>query len=98
MPVPAVPAPTGRLRGAAYVADRYTTHNAHPGDNLILELRERSLRRAGVEPGDLIVVTEGGALTDDVRCRSTCTARFIASGPRRAHVEGHVEFTPKPFR
>jgi hypothetical protein len=86
--------PPGQRSETGYVTDRYTRRNRHPGDDAILELTPQALRTAGVRPGDLLVVTEGGALTDDIRCTATCTVRYIASGPARAHVEGHVEFQP----
>jgi hypothetical protein len=86
--------PAGGRSEAAYVTDRYTRGNPHPGDDVILELPPAELSTARVRSGDLLVVTEGGALTDDVRCAATCTVRYVASGPARAHVEGHVEFQP----
>jgi hypothetical protein len=46
-----------------------------------------------VRAGDLLVVTEGGALTVAVTCAQSCHVRTVASGPGRAHVEGHVVFS-----
>jgi hypothetical protein len=80
----------------ALVSDRGTPHNAHPGDNEILALPQRSLRSAGVAPGDLLVVNEGGAGTIAVRCRSACRVRHVATGPAPAHIEGHVVFSRAP--
>jgi hypothetical protein len=79
---------------AAYLADRFSAHNRHPGDNAILRLTAADLARAGIRPGDLLVATEGGARTIDVRCVAACTARYVAAGPAIAHAEGHIVFMP----
>lgn len=79
---------------SALVADRRTPRNPHPGDDLILGLPRATLSAAGVYPGDLLAVTEGGAGTVAVTCTTTCRVRHIADGPRGAHVEGHVVFSP----
>jgi hypothetical protein len=79
--------------GAAYLADRYSKGNRHPGTNSILRLPGAELIKAGVQPGDLLVATEGGARTVVVRCASTCTVRYIAAGPAITHAEGHIVFT-----
>ena len=77
----------------ALVADRLTPGNRHPGDDLVLRIRHAALLAAGVRTGDLLVATEGGALTDAVRCRPAgCTIRHVASGPAVAHGEGHIAF------
>jgi hypothetical protein len=75
---------------AAYLADRLTPGNRHPGDDAILRLSAAQLTRAGIRAGDLLVATEGGASTIDVRCAATCTVRYVAAGPAVAHAEGHV--------
>jgi hypothetical protein len=77
----------------ALVADRHTTANRHPGDDLILRVSRAALQAAGVRPGDLLAVTEGGAATIDVRCQTACRVRDVATGPRIAHIEGHVVFS-----
>ena len=77
----------------ALVADRRTARNRHPGDDLILALSRSALAAAGVRPGDLLVVSEGGAETIDVRCAASCRVTDIAHGPRIAHIEGHVVFS-----
>jgi hypothetical protein len=77
---------------SAYVADRVSPGNAHPGDDVLLSLSGRSLLRAGVHPGDLIVAGEGGAQTVSVRCRRTCSVDHFADGPTAAHPEGHIIF------
>lgn len=77
----------------ALLADRLTPGNAHPGDDLVLRIRARALRAAGAEPGDLLVATEDGALTDAVTCTaSDCTVRLVAVRPAIAHAEGHIAF------
>lgn len=77
---------------AAYLADRFSARNRHPGDNAILRLTAADLARAGVRAGDLLVATEGGAWTIDVRCAAACTVRYVAAGPAIAHAEGHIVF------
>jgi hypothetical protein len=77
---------------AGYLADRFTAGNKHPGDNAILRLPAAELARAGIRAGDLLVATEGGARTIDVRCAATCTVRHVAAGPAIAHAEGHIVF------
>jgi hypothetical protein len=77
----------------ALVADRRTPGNPHPGDDLILGISRPALRTTGVRPGDLLVVSEGGAETIDIRCRASCSVGHIANGPRIAHIEGHVVFS-----
>jgi hypothetical protein len=80
----------------ALVADRLTPGNPHPGDDVVLRLRAATLKSAGVRPGDLLVATEGGARTDDVRCGpGGCSVRHVADGPAIAHVEGHIGFIPR---
>jgi hypothetical protein len=77
----------------ALVADRLTPGNPHPGDDVILRIRSAALKAAGVRAGDLLVTTEGGALTDAVRCTArSCTVRYVAAGPAIAHPEGHIAF------
>ena len=77
----------------AVLADRLTPGNRHPGDDVLLALGAIALRAAGVRPGDLLVATEGGARTDDIRCaQAGCTVRHVADGPSEAHGEGHIAF------
>lgn len=83
--------PGGRLD--ALLADRLTPGNPHPGDDVILRIRARVLSAAGALPGDLLVATEGGALTDAISCGATgCRVRLVALGPVIAHGEGHIAF------
>jgi hypothetical protein len=77
---------------AAYLADRLTPGNKHPGDDAVLRLSSAALARAGIRAGDLLVATEGGAKTIDVRCAATCAVHFVAAGPAAAHAEGHIVF------
>ncbi len=78
---------------AAYLADRYSRGNRHPGTNSILRLPGMELVRAGVRAGDLLVATEGSARTIVVHCARSCTVRYIAEGPAITHAEGHIVFT-----
>jgi hypothetical protein len=74
----------------ALLADRRTPGNPHPGDDVVLRLPVASL---GVRAGELLVATEGGALTDAVACgRTRCSVREVAAGPAIAHAEGHIAF------
>jgi hypothetical protein len=82
-------------RWVAYVADRGTPGNAHPGTDSLLALSGSVLLRAGVRAGDLIVASEASATTVVVRCRKRCTVRHLFDGPPTAHVEGHVVFAPR---
>ena len=77
----------------AYLADRVSPGNAHPGDDAVLAIGGRALLRAGVQPGDLLLASEGGAQTIAVRCRAKCTVTHVADGPATAHGEGHITFT-----
>ncbi len=80
-------------RADAFVADRFTPGNRHPGDDVILRLTAGALRSAGVTPGDLLVSTEGGALTDAISCSAdACQTHLVAKGPAIAHGEGHIAF------
>jgi hypothetical protein len=73
---------------AAYLADRFSKGSRHPGDDAILRLSLTGLAR----PGDLLVATESGARTIDVRCAASCAVRYLAAGPAIAHAEGHIMF------
>ena len=85
--------PGRRARDAAYLADRYSAGNKHPGTNSILRLPGAELTRAGIHAGELIVTSEGGAQTIVINCSATtCAVRHIADGPAAAHVEGHIVF------
>jgi hypothetical protein len=79
--------------GSAYLADRFSRGNKHPGTNSILRLPGTELIKAGVRPGDLLVATEGSARTIDVRCAAACTVRYIAIGLAVSHAEGHIVFS-----
>ncbi len=78
---------------AGYLADRFSSGNKHPGDDAILRLTAAGLARAGIRAGDLLVATEGGAETVDVRCAAACAVRYAAAGPVIAHAEGHIVFS-----
>jgi hypothetical protein len=88
--------PAGFSRAwAAYVADRRSPGNRHPGTNSILRLPGEELASAGLHAGELVVASEGGAQTIVIDCSATtCTVRHIANGPTAAHVEGHIVFAP----
>jgi hypothetical protein len=79
-------------RAMAFLADRFSRGNAHPGTNNLLRLPGSELIKAGVRPGDLLVASEGAAQTIVVRCSNICTVRHIADGPAIAHGEGHIAF------
>jgi hypothetical protein len=74
----------------AYMADRGTRGNPHPGTDHLLRLRRADLGRAGIRAGDLLVGTEGGATVVRVRCAPACAASVVAVGPPTAHGEGRL--------
>jgi hypothetical protein len=78
---------------SAYVADRRSPGNPHPGTDNILRLSGADLVDAGVRPGELVIASEGAGESVVVACAATCTIRHIADGPPTAHIEGHVIFT-----
>jgi hypothetical protein len=87
-------APPGFGAGStAYLADRYSPGNKHPGTNAILSLPGAELVKAGVRAGDLLAATEASARTIVVRCGRACSVRDIAIGPQITHAEGHIAFT-----
>jgi hypothetical protein len=77
---------------AAYLADRYSKGNRHPGTNSILRLPGAELIKAGARAGDLLAAAEASARTIVVRCTSSCAVRYIAAGPAVTHAEGHIVF------
>ncbi len=78
----------------AYVADRASPGNPHPGTDHILALTGAALSAAGVHAGDLLVASEASAATIGVRCAATCSAWTVATGPRVSHGEGHLVVVP----
>ena len=77
--------------GSAYLADRGTHGNAHPGTDNLLALKGAELARAGAGRGDLLVATEGGAGLVAVRCDMTaCEVITIIADNGVSHGEGHV--------
>jgi len=78
--------------GAVYYADRLTAGNPHPGSDSLLRLTSAQLVAAGVQEGDLLVATEGGAALIAVRCGAACTVIPVVAGTK-AHGEGHIAFT-----
>jgi hypothetical protein len=83
-------------RGALYYADRVTPKNPHPGTDGLLRLSSDQLAAAGVQDGDLLVVTEGGATMVAVRCGSSCTVVPVVTKTSTAHGEGHLAFALNP--
>jgi len=79
--------------GSVYYADRTTKGNPHPGTDNLLALTADSLTGLGVQEGDLLSATEGGATLIDVRCTTTCTVQPLITTATRAHGEGHLIFT-----
>jgi hypothetical protein len=84
--------PGFRSSGSAFLADRYSKGNKHPGTDSILRLPGAALVKSGVRAGDLLVATEASAHTIVIRCASSCTVRHIADGPAITHAEGHIVF------
>jgi hypothetical protein len=87
--------------GGAFLADRATANNPHPGTDTILRMPSNDLAAAGVRDGDLLIASEGGGVTIRVRCTSTCAATTIVPTQTSAHIEGHLlivasQPTPSP--
>jgi len=81
-------------RGAAvYFADRGTPGGPHPGTDSILRLTSSDLAAAGVQDGDMLAATEGGATMVAVRCAASCIVVPVVTTPTTAHGEGHIVFT-----
>lgn len=80
----------------AYMADRLTAGNPHPGTDSLLRLSATMLTQAGVHAGDALVGTEGGAIVVDVRCLGRCSATVAALGPTIAHGEGKLLVVAAP--
>ena len=76
--------------GTAYVADRATANNPHPGTDSILRMSSSDLAAASVRDTDLLIAAEGGAVTIRVRCSPGCAATTIVPTGTTAHIEGHL--------
>ncbi|HSS62080.1 MAG TPA: hypothetical protein VLK30_11565 [Candidatus Limnocylindrales bacterium] len=86
--------PPGFTRGGyVYYSDRATPGSPHAGGDLVLRLSSTDLVAAGVQDGDLLAATEGGASMIDVRCDSACHVTTVIAIPTTAHGEGHLVFT-----
>ena len=79
--------------GNVYYSDRVTKGSPHPGDDKLLALTSDSLAGLGVQEGDMLSATEGGATLISVRCAATCTVQKLITIATRAHGEGHLVFT-----
>ena len=90
--------PPGFAKGGyAYYADRATPGNPHPGTDHVLRISSDDLVAAGVQDGDLLAATEGGASMIDVRCDPVaCKVTTVVATPTSAHGEGHLVFTLNP--
>lgn len=92
-----VPADFTRRGGFVYYSDRATPNNPHPGTDHLLRMSSADLVAAGVQDGDMLAATEGGASMIDVRCAATCQVMAVVSTPTTAHGEGHIAFTLNPL-
>lgn len=88
-----VPAGFVSRGGEAYYADRATAGSPHPGSDSILRLSSTDIAAAGVQEGDLLVATEGGAALVAVHCDAACKVIPVIATPGKAHGEGHIVFT-----
>ena len=89
--------PPGFSRGGyLYYSDRKTPNNPHPGTDSVLRLSSADLTAAGVQDGDLLAATEGGASMIDVRCNTSCHVAMVVGMPTTTHGEGHMVFTMNP--
>ena len=75
--------------GFVYYSDRGTDH--------VLRLSSGDLAAVGVQDGDLLAATEGGASMIDVRCAADCTVSSVVATRTTAHGEGHLVFTLTPL-
>lgn len=83
--------------GYVYYADRKTANSPHPGSDSVLRLSSADLASAGVQDGDLLAATEGGASLIAVRCDTSCHVIQVIATPTKAHGEGHLVFTLTPL-
>jgi hypothetical protein len=88
-----VPAGFVSRGGEAYYADRATAGSPHPGSDSVLRLGSADIAAAGVQEGDMLVATEGGAALIAVHCEATCKLIPVVATPGKAHGEGHIVFT-----
>jgi hypothetical protein len=79
--------------GFVYYADRKTANNPHAGTDSVLRLSSADLVAAGVQEGDLLAATEGGASVIAVRCDTSCRVISVIGSATTAHGEGHLVFT-----
>ena len=83
--------------GYVYYSDRATPNNPHPGTDHVLRLSSADLVAAGVQDGDMLAATEGGASMIDVRCVTTCEVTQVVATPTTGHGEGHLAYTLNPL-
>jgi len=81
--------------GGAYMSDRATPGSPHPGNDRVLTLSGSALVSAGIQPGELLAGTEGGATTIGVRCGAVCSVAAIVDVPTTAHGEGSLTVLPE---
>ena len=81
--------------GGAYLSDRATPGSPHPGNDRVLTLSGSALVSAGIQPGELLAGTEGGATTIGVRCGAVCSVAAIVDVPTTAHGEGSLTVLPE---
>jgi hypothetical protein len=79
--------------GFVYYADRKSPTAQYVGTDHVLRLSSSDLAAAGVQDGDLLAATEGGASTIAVRCDTSCRIIPVITSPTAAHGEGHLVFT-----
>ncbi len=91
-----VPAGFFSRGGFVYYSDRLSAGSAHPGTDSLLRVSSSDLGALGVQEGDMLVATEGGAAMVAVRCAATCTVIPVITTPTKAHGEGHIAFVVIP--
>jgi hypothetical protein len=79
--------------GYVYYSDRKTPGGAHPGTDSVLRQSSADVVASGVQDGDLLAATEGGALVIAVHCDMSCQVIPVVTTPSTAHGEGHLVFT-----
>ena len=78
---------------AAYLADRFSKGNRHPGTDSILRLPGQELANAGVLPGDLLVGDRGKRPDHRRALRQLPHREIHRRRPCHHPPEGHIAFT-----
>lgn len=92
-----VPSGFGSRGGYVYYADRKSPTAQYVGTDHVMRLSSADLVAAGVQDGDLLAATEGGASTIAVHCDASCRVIPVITPASSAHGEGHLVFSMNPL-